>query len=439
MPLDSDALAIAEAGIGAVEPGRAVRTAFRNAAVDRWLGARRASVQVVAVGKGAPAMVRAAAEHLRGRLAGGLAVVPEPVPPLAEGVAVLVGSHPLPTSASFRAGAALLEYVTELAPADRVAFLISGGGSTLAEAPAGGLGLSSVRRTNEALLASGAPIDAVNVVRRHISALKGGRLATATGAGRFLTLAVSDVVGDRPEDIASGPTVPDPTTFADAIVAIDRHRLVDRLPPDVVEHLREGAAGRWPETPKPGAATFRRGRFQLVATNRQAVLGAAREARRRGYRTTALTGHLAGESALAAFAFVERLSKLRGPARRALVAGGETTVALSAHSGKGGRNQQCALAAALALEGRRGTTVLSIGTDGIDGPTDAAGGQVDGDTADRATRLGIHVPTALAQQSAYDALERLDGLVRTGPTGTNVMDLHVGLIGGSGSRKGRRP
>jgi glycerate 2-kinase len=427
MSLASDALAIAKAGIAAADPSRAVTNAFRSSAVDRWLGHRRDSVHVVALGKGAASMTGAAVERLGPRFAGGISVVPGLGGSAPAGVDFLVGSHPLPTSASFHAGESLLAYVGRLSPADRVLFLLSGGGSSLAEAPAGGLGLSAVRRTTEALLASGAPIAGVNVVRRHLSALKGGRLAAASRAGRHFTFAISDVVGDRPEEIASGPTVADPTTFADAMEAVDQYRLADRLPLEVLTHLREGVEGRWPETVKPGDPALRRGRFQLVATNLTALRGAANEARRRGYRPTVLPGHLAGETIPSAWVFADRLLRSPGDRPVAVLAGGETSVTLPAHPGKGGRNQEFALASAVAIAGHRGVGVLSIGTDGIDGPTDAAGGFVDWTTGGKAERLGVPIASALAGHTSYDALERLGGLVRTGPTGTNVMDLHVGL------------
>jgi len=428
MSLASDALAMARAGVQAADPGPAVAEALGTTSVTRWLGRGTGTVHLVALGKAAPAMTATAARSLGPRLAGGIAVVGEPGLRPVPNVTFIVGSHPVPTSASFHAGEAVLAYVGGLSEADRVVFLVSGGGSSLAEAPAGGLGLSAVRRTNDALLASGAPIQAVNTIRRHLSALKGGRLAAATRAGRHLTLAVSDVVGDRPEEVASGPTVADPTTFADALAAVEEHRLVDRLPLEVLAHLREGAEGTWPETVKPGDPLLRRGRFRLVASNELALRGAAEEAGRRGYRPTVLGGQLTGETVPAALVFVERMLRSEGPGPVAVLAGGETTVTLPAHFGKGGRNQEFAVAAGVALAGRAEAGVLSIGTDGIDGPTDAAGGWVDGTSAATAEGMGIPLASVLARHNAYDALARLGGLVRTGPTGTNVMDLHIGLI-----------
>jgi glycerate 2-kinase len=447
MSLDSDALRIALAGVRAVDPARAVREAMARPAVGRRLGGVPASVHLVALGKAARAMVEAASEALGSRSAGGVAVVREPGRIRAAGVTVIAGSHPMPTAASFHAGETLLRYVSGLSPSDRVVFLISGGGSSLAEAPAEGLGLSAVRRTTETLLASGAPIQAMNVLRRHLSAVKGGRLAAACRAGRWLTLAISDVVGDGPQEIASGPTVGDPTTFADALAAVDRYRLADRLPQEVVKYLRDGDAGRHPETVKPDDPRLALGRFRLVATNRLALEGAVAEARSRGYRPVLVSGQLTGETASVAEAFAQRLRAVASGAPVALLGGGETTVTLNAKPGRGGRNQEFVLAAASTLRGFRRSLVLSLGTDGIDGPTDAAGGWVDDRTMGRADGLGIDLGTALRRHDTYEPLDRLGGLLRTGPTGTNVMDLHVGLArpgpttnaSGPSGRMGRTP
>jgi hydroxypyruvate reductase len=269
----------------------------------------------------------------------------------------------------------------------------------------------------------------MNAVRRHMSLIKGGQLARATVARTFGTLALSDVVGDTPEDIASGPTVPDPSTYQDALEVVRRYRLASRLPARVVRHLRDGACGRWPETPKPGDPRFQGAPFVLAATNRTAIEAAAREARRRRYLPRIVSRPLVGETQPVARAFARRLRHLNFPHRtraRALLAGGETTVSLGPHPGRGGRNQEFSLAAAAEIAGKD-MLVLSIGTDGIDGPTDAAGGWANGGTVERAHRRGVNLGKALAKHAAYDALVSLGSLVRTGPTGTNVMDLHVGL------------
>jgi len=438
MTLASDAKKIFRAGVSAVEPSRAVQSHLRRQGAKVIVGTRPfrleppGSVRLVAIGKAAGAMVDAAAKVVGPRFEG-LALTPVGFPGSRAGVRVRFGDHPVPGPNSFRAGAALLEFVKEAAPEDLTLFLVSGGGSAVVETPAEGLRSSEISRTTRVLLSSGAPIQAMNVVRRHISQLKGGRLAIASGSARFATLALSDVVGDAPEDIASGPTAPDPTTFHDAVGVVLRFGLARLLPTQVLRHLEDGARGRVGDTPKPGDSRFRRAPFVLVGSNRWAIQGAVRAARAAGYRVAVAERPIVGETRSAAARFARRL--LQGPSglAGALIGGGETTVVLGAHPGRGGRNQEFVLAAAHPLSGRN-ALVLSAGTDGIDGPTDAAGGWVDGESWARGQNLGVEISRALARHASYDALARLGSLLRTGPTGTNVMDLHVGLVARSVNR-----
>jgi glycerate-2-kinase len=335
----------------------------------------------------------------------------------------------VPGEGSFAAGAKLLDVVRRLEPSDLLVVLLSGGGSATAEVAAEGLTPGDLRRTTELLLGSGAPIGEMNPIRRHLSKLKGGQLAAARGCRAYGTLAISDVVGDAPEDIASGPTVPDPSTFADAIAVLRRYGFADRLPRRVLDRLRDGAAGQHPETPKPGDRRLTGAPFVLGATNRIALVAAAAEARRRGYSTSVVPRPVTGETAAAAVRFARMLVAPRAMHRAgsfALLAGGETTVTLGPHPGRGGRNQEFAITAARPIAGRD-ALVLSAGSDGIDGPTDAAGGWVDGRSWAEATRRGVDLEKARSTHSAYAALDRLGTLLKTGATGTNVMDLHVGL------------
>ena len=434
MTLVSDARAIAREGIRAVDPALAVREHFKRSATGYRLGTvplrpgPRGELHLVAIGKAAAAMADSAS-RVAGHRPSGIAVTPIGYPAPRSGIRGIYGDHPLPGARSFRAGAELLHYVEETEPSDAILFLLSGGGSAVAEVADGSLRPSEIRRTTQILLASGVPIGAMNAVRRHLSRIKGGRLTCAAGARSFGTLALSDVVGDPPADIASGPTVPDPTTYEDALAVLRRYRITARIPPRVVNHLRRGARGLHPETPKPRDRRFRGAPYVLAATNRTALRAAAVEATRRGYAARILSGHLIGETRPVARAFARRLVAAAEEGRvrsLALLAGGETTVTLGPHPGRGGRNQEFALAAAGEIAGRD-ALVLSIGTDGIDGPTDAAGGWTDGRTLERARRRSIDIEGALRSHSAYDALRSLGTLLRTGPTGTNVMDLHVGL------------
>lgn len=444
MTLVSDALAIARAGVHAVDPGAAVRRNLRRSALGYEVGGRllrlgpHGRLAIVALGKAASAMADAAAAVARGR-AKGLVVTPRGYPAPKGAFEVVRGEHPVPGPGSFRAGGSLLRFAGELDPADVALFLISGGGSAVAEVPAPGLTDGDLRRTTQVLLASGAPIGSMNAVRRHTSLLKGGRLALAAGAGRFATLALSDVVGDRPEDIASGPTVGDPSTFGDALEAARRYRFASRLPPRVLGRLRRGARGGLAETPKPNVPRLRLAPFTLVASNRLALRGAAEEASARGYAPQVLSSRVTGETRLAARAFaralLSRAARSRGR-RIAVLSGGETTVTLGPHPGRGGRNLEFALAAAEVIRGSS-VVALSLGTDGIDGETDVAGGWADGRSFDRAGQEGVDPGLALHVHASYDAVAAWGGLVRTGPTGTNVMDLHLGLAGSApGGRRG---
>jgi glycerate 2-kinase len=438
MTLASDALSIARAGIAAVRPDAAVRRSLRVGRTTWRIGdhvrplSQNARVHLVAVGKAAAAMEDAAEELLGPRYAGGLAVLCDGDAPPRGSIDLRYAEHPVPGTGSVRAARDLLEYVGRLEPSDTVLFLISGGGSSLIEAPADGLSLPDLQRTTRTLLASGAPIQAMNILRRHLSAVKGGRLAAATRAGSFATLAISDVVGDPPHDIASGPTVADPTSFADAERVVDRYGLAGRLPAAVLRHLASGVAGGAEETPKPGDRRLQKGPFVFAATNRLALAAASVKAQELGYAPRILSSAVVGETrdiGRLHGAILAAWSEGGSPSDRSscLLSAGETTVTLPSDSGKGGRNQEFALAAAAPLDGRPGVHLLSIGTDGIDGPTDAAGGAVNGQTAGRARDLEIDLEVVLDGHATYDALRRLGGLVITGSTGTNVMDLHIGL------------
>ena len=433
MTLVSDARRIARAGIRAADPARAVRANFgRTSRKGSFrVGDRRLRVpsggdlHLVAIGKAAGAMIDAA-RSVAGPHTPGFAVTPFGYPEPRSGIGAVFGDHPVPGRRSFRAGARLLEYVRSLEGDDAVLYLISGGGSAVAEVPAAALSPGSVALTTRELLASGAPIGAINAIRRHLSAIKGGRLARTARSRRFATIAISDVEGDRPEDIASGPTVGDPTTYWDALDAARRWGLEGMLPSVVGRHLEAGLRGERPETPRPSDPFLRRAPFVIAARNRTSVAASAAEARRRGYAPRILARSIVGDTDLAGRRFARTLLASRGPRARALIGGGETTVLLGPRPGRGGRNQEFALVAAPLIEGED-LLILSLGTDGIDGPTDAAGAWVDGRSAERARRLGLDLEAARRRHASYPALDRLGSLVRTGPTGTNVRDLHVGL------------
>jgi glycerate 2-kinase len=366
-------------------------------------------VVVIAAGKASVAMARGVT-----RIAGpveGVIVAPSSIDaPLP----VIVGGHPIPTEGSVAGARQALELARSAGADDVVVCLISGGASALLAAPAEGLSLEDLQRTNRTLLECGADIVGNNTVRKHLSAIKGGRLAGAAGRSRLVTLVLSDIVGNPLDSIASGPTVPDPTTFGDAVAVIDEYGLRDRLPAGVVSHLEAGGAGQIPETPKE---PHPRHEVEIIGSGAVAAEAAATFIRSRGVDARIVSTRLAGEAKQAAVAAVAE----RSSPGEAHVFAGETTVTVSG-SGKGGRNQEAALAAAIEIDGRP-VTFLAAGTDGVDGPTDAAGGIVDGGTIGRGRDMGIDPVAALLNNDAYTYLATTDDLVVTGPTGTNVADL----------------
>jgi glycerate 2-kinase len=376
----------------------------------------------LATGKAAPAMARAAARQLRIRR--GLIVSATEGPPV-EGFDSVVGGHPIPNEASERAGRAALALADSVGPDEALVVLLSGGASALMAVPAEGIVLDDKRRTTDQLLRAGADIYALNTVRKHLSAIKGGRLA-ARSRGVCRALAISDVIGDDPSVIASGPTVADATTFRDACAIVQRFGGESAYPTAVIERLHRSRD----ETPKPGDGSLARATTTVIGSRVDAMTGAAAEGRVRGYHVVTFDEPITGEARIAAVEHLRASLALAHAHARplCLVSSGETTVRVTGR-GRGGRNQEFALAMAQPLsDGGTGALVVSIGTDGIDGPTDAAGALVDATTLDRARALGLSPDSFLADNDAYAFFEALGDLIRTGPTGTNVGDLQAILL-----------
>jgi glycerate-2-kinase len=341
----------------------------------------------------------------------------------------LDAAHPLPNDASVQAGERALEIAREGAAASRpLVVLLSGGASAMLCVPVPPLTRTDKAVTARALMRAGVPIDGLNCVRKHLSGIKGGRLAAA--ALRSVTLAVSDVhapVADDPAVIGSGPTVADPTTFADALGIVES---VPDVPAAVREHLRRGAAGATPETIKSGDPRLRQAALEVIAGRRQALAGAARRAERLGYEVIVEDEPTSGEAREVSHQFLVRARRAAMSASRPLcvIAGGETTVTVVGE-GQGGRNQEFALAATPAMASLgRASVLASAGTDVVDGPTDAAGAMVDSTTLERSSRLGLDWTDALARNDAYHFFGPLGDLITWGPTGTNVGDVHVLLV-----------
>jgi hydroxypyruvate reductase len=376
-------------------------------------------------------MALAVEDHWRGPLEG-LVVTRHGQKLPTRHIEVAEGSHPVPDSAGEAAARRMLERVKGLGPDDLVLCLMSGGASAILTLPAPGLTLADKQEVNRALLRSGASIHEINCVRKHLSAIKGGRLAAACGDAQVLTLAISDVPGDEPSVIGSGPTVPDPTTFADARAILAKYGIEPS--PAVAKRL---AAGPEEETPKPGDPHLARARFRLVAAPQTSLEAAAARAREAGILPLILSDSIEGEAreVARAFAAIARQAAERGqPASPpcVLLSGGEATVTVRG-KGKGGRNTEFLLALALALGGHPRIHALAGGTDGMDGTEDNAGALVTPDTLSRAARLGLDASTFLERNDAYSFFASLDDLIVTGATHTNVNDFRAILIDGSRS------
>jgi hydroxypyruvate reductase len=418
---------VIRAALAAVDAGRLVRQALASPGVDGLLRAAGA-VDVIAVGKAASAMLTAfAAAPVPLRHVVGIAA--EPPITIPAGARWHTSVHPVPDDRSIAAARVALEIAAAARQGDLFVLLLSGGASSMMALPAGGMTLADKQQTSRLMLQAGAEVHDLNAVRKHLSAIKGGQLAAAA-AGSTLTLALSDVVGDDLSAIGSGPTVADETTFSQALAALDEYGGRDQYPAAVVARLVEGAAGTIAETPKPGDVRLARSDARVIGGWRTAVDGARAAASALGYAVHAIERPVTGEARAAAHALVDAARTLSAASPFCVVAGGETTVRTTG-SGKGGRNQECALAMARELDTLGSTVVAaSVGTDGVDGPTDAAGAIVDSTTLGRAEAADIGPPERYLQEhNSYIFFDELGDLIRTGPTGTNAGDVQVILVG----------
>lgn len=428
---------VMRAALKAVDPAQAVKTYFEtHPDLETRIKATSGRIIVAGAGKAGAPMAAAVSQIFGDQITAGHVIVkyghtsaPESAdsPGSLSNITVVEAGHPVPDQAGLSAARQIAQLLSEAGPDDTVLCLVSGGGSALLTLPAAGISLSDLQATTECLLAAGATINEFNTIRKHLSAVKGGRLAQMAAPAAVYTLILSDVVGDPLEVIASGPTVPDPTTFADAWTIIERYGLQDELPAGVRRRLQAGCAGDVPDTPKPGDPVFERVVNTIIGSNRIAARAAVEAARAAGFEARLLSTWIEGEArevgkvmAGLAKALARDEGLLARPA--CLVAGGETTVTL-AGNGRGGRNQELALAAAIALSDWPDLLIACLGTDGTDGPTDAAGAFADGQTVGRARANGLAALDYLNRNDAYHFFAPLDDLIMTGPTQTNVNDL----------------
>ncbi len=386
-------------------------------------------IYVIGAGKASARMAEALERILSGRITGGVVSVLKGQPVRSKYLEVIEAEHPLPGEGSLQAAAKSLKLMQSLGEDDLVLCLISGGASALWSLPADGISLDEKIRTTQLLLQSGADIHEINTIRKHLSSVKGGRLAQAVSPARLVTLLISDVVGDRLSSIGSGPTVADPTTFDQVWSVVRKYHLTKKLPKSVLACLHGGIEGNVPETPKPDDPIFTRNTECIIASNRQALEAAAERGRLLGYNTRIISTEITGEARVVGknlvedcYNFVRKERTITPPAL--FLSGGETTVTVKG-KGRGGRNQELVLAAALVIDGRDSTVVASIGTDGIDGTTDAAGAFADGSTVERGRAVGMNARNYLKDNNSFAFFERIGDLIRTGPTGTNVMDIQL--------------
>ncbi|MSP13266.1 MAG: glycerate kinase [Chloroflexi bacterium] len=429
----SHIVSILNAALQAVDPAAAVKRELHLNSDNLLVGDREFRLEptsrifVIGAGKASARMAQAASEILGPRLAGGIIITRYGYAVPAGTIKIIEAGHPVPDEAGVEGARQIIELLHSATAQDVVLCLISGGGSALLPLPAANLNLGDVQQTTNLLLRSGATIQQLNCVRKHLAALTGGQLVRHAAPAQVISLILSDVVGSPLHVIASGPTVPDPTTYSQAYDILQRFHLPDQVPDKVRERLQHGIAGKLSETPKPGDPLFDQVYNLVIGSNGVAAAAALEAARAQGFNTLFLTSYLEGEArevAQAMAAVAKEIATTGHPCRvpACLVAGGETTVTVRG-AGKGGRNQEIAVAGSLALAGWHGICMVALATDGSDGPTVAAGGVSDGTSTSRARELNLDPIQALANNDTYPYLEGLGDLLVTGPTYTNVNDL----------------
>ncbi len=428
-----------EVGLRAADPYQAVKRHLSRNGSKVMVNGKVFSpekIYLIALGKASIPMTLAVEDLLGDLLVEGVVSAPK----YSRGVfdklpsksTVIWAGHPVPDEDSVRAGEKALEIAGRAGEKDLVIVLVSGGGSALMERPADNISLEELMETTKLLLKSGATIDEMNTVRKHLSWFKGGWLAKKAYPADLVALIISDVVGDPLETIASGPTAPDPTTFKDAYNILKYYGIWDKLPENPRKYLEEGLRGRVPETPKPGDKVFEKTVNMIVASNIVSLKAMEKKARELGYNTLILTSRIQGEArhvgrVLAGIALEVYHNGYPVKPPAVILSGGETTVTVVGE-GKGGRNQELVLSAAIDVKGYHGIAIASIGTDGIDGVTDAAGAVADAHTLERARENNLNPYDILARNDSYTFFKKLGDLVITGPTGTNVNDVQVIVV-----------
>jgi glycerate 2-kinase len=438
--LRSVAQQLQQAALEAVEPAEAVYRVLTRVGNSILVNDRAYDlgqydrILIVGAGKASIPMADAVAEVLRDRLTGGVVITKyqHTDRSLHSSLRVHEAGHPVPDQNSINGARDMQDRLRDLTARDLVFCVLSGGASALMTMPAENISLEDLQATTKLLLRAGASIDQVNAVRKHLDLIKGGGLARLAGEAALISLVLSDVVGDDLSVIASGPTAPDRSTFADAWRVIDRYGLIDQLPQSARNRLELGKSNRIADTPKPGDPLFANDQIVIVGSNRLAAEAAETLAKKLNFNTLLFSTFVQGEArevAKVAAALAKEIIASERPVKRpaCIIWGGETTVTVKGQ-GKGGRNQELALAAAIAIDSLPNVLIEALGTDGTDGPTDAAGAIATGETLSRARDLNLDARTYLANNDAYHFFQPLNDLIITGPTGTNVNDLLFLLI-----------
>lgn len=435
--LHRDALKIIEAGLTAADPVKAVKGKVKLIDNKLIVNGHELSIErgvkVLGFGKASAHMALGIEEVLGDLIIDGAVIIPKgTTSPALKKIKVLYGSHPVPDESSLNSTKELLKLAETRKEGEVFIVLISGGGSALFEVPVDPIDLNDLRKTTSLLLRSGADIKEINTVRKHISRVKGGRLAELLYPATTASLILSDVVGDPIEFIASGPTAPDSTTYAEAVSVLRRYGIWDLVPESVREVLSRGLRGELPETPKPDNPIFKNVMNVIVASNYLSLKAMEEVARRLGYNPLIVTSMMEGEAReVGKFiaGIIRNIKAYDEPVKKpaVLLMGGETTVTVRG-SGVGGRNQELALSVAISIAGLDGVVFASIGSDGIDGVSDAAGAIVDGTTVIKGKELGLNPFEALANNDSHNYLRRLKSVIYTGLTGTNVNDLSLAIV-----------
>jgi hydroxypyruvate reductase len=436
--LRADALAIFQAALESVDSARVVNQHLQLEKGSLTVGGKSyildefENIYVIGAGKASAAMAQAVENRLSGRITSGLINVKYGHSRPLKTIAVQEAGHPVPDRAGMNGSEQIMRLLEGTSKNDLVIVLISGGGSALLPLPAEGLELEDIQKTTQVLLEVGANIDEINTIRKHISRVKGGWLAKQAYPAAVVSLILSDVIGDHLESIASGPTAPDSSTFSDCLAVVEKFGIQRRIPRRVFDFIALGLKGKKEETVKPEDPVFQRVQNVIVGSNIQAVRAARKKALNLGYNSLILSSAIEGETREVAKVFaavakeiISSANPLSSPA--CLISGGETTVTIRGR-GLGGRNQEFVLASAIAIDGLDNIVILSCGTDGTDGPTDAAGAIADGRTLERARNRGLKADEFLSDNDSYHFFQALDDLILTGPTFTNVMDIRLILV-----------